>query len=278
MRFINADPIGFAGGSNWYAYAGNSPLMFVDPSGFCRDSSGGGSWFDSVKNYAFRFGTGFAHGAEGFIQAAQEPFAFDPIFGPIYRTAKDVYSASQNPDGFWTGMRDISSQNGDNLVNFVTTPEGHGAVAFNIVLIVATKKVAGGIGKMSGISAAKNAAVRWGPATGAGPLGEKVAATFRGGSYTQTVTTEATTLYRAYGGTAGEVGGYWTRTAPTGPLQARVDSALAPQWGNTARSVSTIRVPAGITIFEGFAAPQGNLIGVGSQVFIQNVNPVWLVK
>jgi RHS repeat-associated protein len=46
MRFINADPIGFAGGSNWYAYAGNSPLMFVDPSGFCRDSSGGGSWLD----------------------------------------------------------------------------------------------------------------------------------------------------------------------------------------------------------------------------------------
>lgn len=126
--------------------------------------------------------------------------------------------------------------------------------------------------------AAETAAVRWGPATGAGPLGEKVAATFRGGSYTQSVTGEATTLYRAYGGTAGEVGGYWTRTAPTGPLQARIDSALAPQWGNTAEAVSTIRVPAGTTIFEGFAAPQGNLMGGGSQVFIQNVNPAWLVK
>ena len=32
-RFINADPAGFAGGMNWYAYANNSPLMYVDPDG-----------------------------------------------------------------------------------------------------------------------------------------------------------------------------------------------------------------------------------------------------
>jgi hypothetical protein len=44
MRFINADPIGFAVGSNWYAYAGNSPLMVVGPSGFCRKSISAGSW------------------------------------------------------------------------------------------------------------------------------------------------------------------------------------------------------------------------------------------
>ena len=113
-----------------------------------------------------------------------------------------------------------------------------------------------------------NATVRWGPATGAGPLGEGVAATFRGGSYTQAVTQEATTLYRAYGGSAGEIGSYWSRTAPTGPLQARIDSALLPQWGNTAEKVSTMTIPKGTTIYEGFAAPQGNLMGGGSQIFI----------
>ena len=32
-RFINADPAGFDGGMNWYAYANNSPLMYVDPDG-----------------------------------------------------------------------------------------------------------------------------------------------------------------------------------------------------------------------------------------------------
>ena len=33
MRFVNADPIGFAGGLNWYAYANGNPVMFSDPSG-----------------------------------------------------------------------------------------------------------------------------------------------------------------------------------------------------------------------------------------------------
>lgn len=117
-------------------------------------------------------------------------------------------------------------------------------------------------------SNAANATVRWGPATGAGPLGEGVAATFRGGSYTQAVTQEATTLYRAYGGSAGEFGSYWSRTAPTGPLRARIDSALLPQWGNTAEKVSKMTVPKGTTIYEGLAAPQGNLMGGGSQIFI----------
>ena len=98
--------------------------------------------------------------------------------------------------------------------------------------------------------------------------GEAVAGTFRGGSYTQAVTQEATTLYRAYGGSAGEFGSYWSRTAPTGPLQARIDSALLPQWGNTAEKVSTMTVPRGTTIYEGFAALQGNLMGGGSQIFI----------
>jgi RHS repeat-associated protein len=32
-RFINQDPIGFDGGLNWYAYANNSPLLYVDPDG-----------------------------------------------------------------------------------------------------------------------------------------------------------------------------------------------------------------------------------------------------
>ncbi len=32
-RFVNPDPIGFAGGMNWYGYAAGSPVMMVDPSG-----------------------------------------------------------------------------------------------------------------------------------------------------------------------------------------------------------------------------------------------------
>jgi RHS repeat-associated protein len=32
-RFLNADPIGFDGGLNWYAYADGNPVMHVDPDG-----------------------------------------------------------------------------------------------------------------------------------------------------------------------------------------------------------------------------------------------------
>jgi RHS repeat-associated protein len=33
-RFLSEDPIGFDGGANFYAYAGNSPTLFTDPSGY----------------------------------------------------------------------------------------------------------------------------------------------------------------------------------------------------------------------------------------------------
>ncbi len=119
--------------------------------------------------------------------------------------------------------------------------------------------------------------VRHGP-TNPGPLSPNVAATFRGGSYTARVLDEPVELYRVYGGKAGELGSYWTRVKPSGPLQSRMDLALDPAWGNTAEKVTTIRVPAGTRIFEGAAERQGNLLGGGNQIFIPKVDPAWVVK
>jgi RHS repeat-associated protein len=114
--------------------------------------------------------------------------------------------------------------------------------------------------------------------TGPGPLGSKVASTFRSGTYTELISSEATTLYRVWGGKAGELGPYWTRTPPSGPVQSVLDSALNPAWGNTATSVTRIQVPSGVRIYEGVAAPQGGLVGGGSQVFIPKVDPAWIVR
>jgi len=114
--------------------------------------------------------------------------------------------------------------------------------------------------------------------TGPGPLGAKVAATFRSGTYTELLATEPTTLYRVWGGKAGEIGPYWTSTPPSGPLQSTIDSALNQSWGNTAEYVTRIQVPAGTRVFTGVAASQGGLVGGGNQIFIPKVDPAWIVK
>ena len=89
-----------------------------------------------------------------------------------------------------------------------------------------------------------------------GPLPLQTAETFRSASYHRVKASEPVDLYRVYGGDAGPLSPYWSRDVPAGPLQAQLDSALNPAWGNTATEVSHIRVPAGTRFYEGFAAPQ----------------------
>jgi hypothetical protein len=111
-----------------------------------------------------------------------------------------------------------------------------------------------------------------------GPLSAGIASTFRGASYREVTYDQITTLYRVYGGRSGQLGSFWTSTPPTGALRSRIDLALNPQWGNTANQVVRIDVPAGVKMYEGYAASQGGLVGGGTQVFIPQVNPLWIVK
>ena len=112
-----------------------------------------------------------------------------------------------------------------------------------------------------------------------GPLAQDIANTFRSGTYSEVVAQQPTTLYRVYGGTANQMGGYWTLTPSAGPVQSIIDSALLPQWGNTATNMVKIEIPAGTTYFTGAAAPQGGLVGGGSQVVFSpgfRVDPSWI--
>lgn len=120
-------------------------------------------------------------------------------------------------------------------------------------------------------------AVRFGPLA-RGPLPAAVANTFRSGSYTSKTLNSSTTLYRVYGGTASQLGSFWTRTPPRGSMQAAMDLGLNPQWGNTATRVVKIQVPAGTTVYEGVAAAQGGLLGGGNQIFIPLVSPSWIIR
>jgi hypothetical protein len=118
---------------------------------------------------------------------------------------------------------------------------------------------------------------QWGPLTEQGPLSPRVTQTFRSGTYTEYVTNEPTTLYRSYGGKATIEGSYWSKTLPGGPLQARIDSAVLSSWGNTLEQTVTLRVPAGVTLYEGIAAAQGNLAGGGNQVFLKGLDRSWII-
>lgn len=80
---------------------------------------------------------------------------------------------------------------------------------------------------------------------------------------------------------AAQLGGYWTTSKPTGPVQSIIDSALNPAWGNPATKVVKIEVPPGVTFYQGQAASQGGLVGGGSQVLFPKdvvVDPAWIRK
>jgi hypothetical protein len=52
-RFLNADPIQFEGGMNWYGYAGGNPVMGMDPSGLvAMPTYGGWKKSDGSINWA----------------------------------------------------------------------------------------------------------------------------------------------------------------------------------------------------------------------------------
>ena len=64
-RFVNADPIGFSGGMNWYAYAGSNPIIYLDPSGLVFGT--GLSFGEFFRSAASGAGMGSLAFIDGFV-------------------------------------------------------------------------------------------------------------------------------------------------------------------------------------------------------------------
>lgn len=80
MRFVNADPIGFGGGLNWYTYSNSNPVMYNDPSGHIPTAvigagvgaliGGGVAFFTTEGSYADRFQAAGIGAIGGAVQGA----------------------------------------------------------------------------------------------------------------------------------------------------------------------------------------------------------------
>src|SRR5437867_7291532 len=108
-RFISEDPIGFAGGDvNFYAYAGNSPVVFVDPFGLDKDKCASNPEATRVFFTGLQFSglIGGLYGPDrrGFGKQATYGIAWEQ--GTLnFRVFKSVGTANlEDPEGEVTGI------------------------------------------------------------------------------------------------------------------------------------------------------------------------------
>ena len=96
MRFCNADPIGFAGGLNWYAAFGNNPVSFTDPSGFERQGSQSVTMLDRFVVTATRTAADFAATAKGQAAWLYDGFIGRPM-GVLSQAHTDLGNLTSDP-------------------------------------------------------------------------------------------------------------------------------------------------------------------------------------
>jgi RHS repeat-associated protein len=309
-RFLSPDPMGIAGGENLYAFVSAKPLWLNDPFGLSAIHSalsGGMGWPVNLVENGQPLTRPFIHvagyGADVSVDDLWRytaPKERLPQFEEVVFNTLTTWPAHVMAPFFSGNAQGAATWNGvmQSFRVFPYAPDvqasgtaleggllGAATAGFSIASAadggMEALLEAGGRAPLTSAEEASvcdgAAAVRYNPVN-PGPLADDIAVTFRGGSYTERTLAESTTLYRVIGDGGRLDGSYWTATKPAGPLQSVIDSALDQNWGNPATKVLESRVPAGTTVFEGFAAPQRGLVGGGSQVYIPDFDRAWIVK
>jgi len=233
-RFINADPAGFLGGLNFYAYADGNPVSLIDPFGLGAMESGGRSWISQALS-----GTALGDWAAGFERGLQSWAAGEDLNRYTW-SGSDAYL-----EGIGSGYKAVP-----NLME--------------VASIVATVGLGGNATRSAvGIASRAEASV----AAGSGPT--RLLPSYAGyqpwaGEIRSVTVASETTMYRVWGGGSRQAGPWLSPIRPTSAATATESLALPS--ANTAQFYSEVLVPAGTRYQIGTAAGANGLSGGGVQV------------
>jgi hypothetical protein len=72
--------------------------------------------------------------------------------------------------------------------------------------------------------------------------------TYTDGQYKTVITNESITVYRTFGGKAGEGRAFATTVPAANRITSKIDSALLPEWKNSRQYEAVIEIPKGIEL------------------------------
>ena len=301
-RFISEDPA--MDGQNWYIYTSNNPIKYIDPTGmiFGLSSEESGEYDSDSKRPIERDDDDddndskkptFKERLQNFVKNAQAAHRKKKLEEALASLPKDVLQQLGELALYTIGIpADVLQAAGygiaelDDLIPDYHSFTGLGLqedlFAFGLFVGMNPSAYQNGINGFSYLGDqikngifSSNKITLYNPMN-KGPLADDIANTFRSSTYNGVTTNRPTTLYRVIGPNGNPEGSYWTRNIPNGPTQSIIDSALNPQWSNSATNVVRAIVPRGTTFYEGVASQQGGLVGGGNQIYIPQVNPDWI--
>jgi RHS repeat-associated protein len=96
MRFISADPLGFGGGENWYAFVGGDPINYVDPTGEVRWGALGSATLGVITN-------GLGVVTAGLLAVTPEPTMVTKV-AAVGLGLKSSYGLGANAQNFYDAL------------------------------------------------------------------------------------------------------------------------------------------------------------------------------
>jgi len=228
-RFLNADPSGFKGGLNFYAYANGNPASYLDPFGLCAGEENASSCWLSPSDLS----RSIAYQQIGANTANENE---DPLLNAIgfMGNAAQAYQQQQAAQPAWVQQMNQVAQ----LAVMAMVPEA-GVLDASI----------------GSLAADTGAAKLLAPYTDYLPWV---------GDIRSVTAASDTTMYRVWGGGSQQAGAWLSPVAPTSAAAATESLALPVE--NTAQFYSEVLVPGGTRYQIGAAAAANGLSGGGVQV------------